>query len=55
MDNSKYTVQIIEDESGEIVKETKPMDNRQAEKVEAGMSINLNWERYSLKIKKVSQ
>lgn len=45
-----YVARIIEDKTGKIVRESKPMTERQANKLADGMGINLNWERYSTEV-----
>jgi hypothetical protein len=41
-----YVARIIESASGEVVAQSEPTYLRRAEKIEAGMGINLNWEQY---------
>lgn len=43
-------VHIIEDATGEVVQRMGPMDERRAEKVAAGASINLNHDEYSVEV-----
>ena len=38
----KYVVQIIEYDTGEVVKQFKPEGKRSAERIERGVNINLN-------------
>jgi len=41
-----YYVQVISYETDEIVKELGPMSERKADRVDNGLNINLNHERY---------
>ncbi len=43
-------MQIVEDETGEIVSQSKPTYLRRVEKIEDGAGINLNWEKFSTRI-----
>lgn len=45
----KY-VEIVHDESGEVMTRMGPMGERAAEKTEGGASINLNHAEYSIRI-----
>lgn len=45
----KY-VEIVKDDSKEVVKRMGPMNERKAEKVADGASINLNHDAYSIRI-----
>lgn len=46
----KYVVEIVEDETGDVVWRSKPTTHGRAEKIEDGTSINLNWEKFSTRI-----
>lgn len=55
-DNTEQVVvEVYEDETGEIVAQSKPTYRRRAEKIEDGYGINLNWERYSTRIVPASE
>ncbi len=45
-----FVMQIVEDETGEIVSQSKPTYLRRAEKIEDGAGINLGWEKFSTRI-----
>ncbi|MCR4339129.1 MAG: hypothetical protein NUW01_04485 [Gemmatimonadaceae bacterium] len=47
---TEYIVQIVQDATGKIEYASKPTYRRRAEKIEDGMGINLNWERFSTRI-----
>lgn len=51
---SKVYVEIVRNKPREIVKRMGPMDERRAERVEAGASINLNHEEFFTRIVKAS-
>lgn len=42
----KYVVQIIEYDTGEVVKQFKPEGKRSAERIERGVNINLNHDKF---------
>ena len=46
----QYVVEIVEDETGDVVWRSKPTTRRRAEKIEDGTGINLNWEKFSTRI-----
>ena len=46
---SNWTVQIVETETGAVVKEIECGDERRAERVERGVMINLNHDRFYTK------
>ena len=45
-----FYVEIVKASSGEVVKRMGPMSERQADKVESGVAINLNHEEYFTRI-----
>ncbi len=45
----KY-VEIVENETGEVVRRLGPMSEREAAKTEGGVSINLNWDKFHIRI-----
>lgn len=45
-----YYVEIVEDATGNIVKSMGPMSERKADRVEAGAFINLNHDKFSIRI-----
>ena len=45
-----HYVEIVEDSTGEVVKRMGPMNAGKADRVENGASINLNHERFSIRI-----
>lgn len=45
-----FYVEIVKSSSGEVVKRMGPMSERKAEKVEIGVSINLNHEEFFTRI-----
>jgi len=45
-----YAAQIIEDETGNIVFQSKPTYKARAEKIEDGMGINLDWTRFHTRV-----
>jgi uncharacterized FlaG/YvyC family protein len=50
----EYVVQVIESDTGKIEKEFKPQHSmRAAERLEDGVRINLNHEKYHTRIEKV--
>lgn len=49
-ENADYRVEVVEDATGTVVKTIECATQRQAERVEGGLSINLNHERYSTRI-----
>lgn len=48
---TKFVVQVIAREEGNVVKEIKCMSEKQAERVEEGININLNHEKFFTQIK----
>ena len=48
--NDAFRVEVVEDATGAVVKTIGCVTQRQAERVEGGLSINLNHERYSTRI-----
>lgn len=50
MTEEMVVVQIIKDATGEVVRESKPTSRWRAEKIEDGLGINLDWNRYSTRI-----
>ncbi|MBF84483.1 MAG: hypothetical protein CL489_08420 [Acidobacteria bacterium] len=42
-----YVVQIVEDSTGEVVKDFEPQPYNKACKIESGVSINMDHERFS--------
>ena len=48
--NDAFRVEVVEDATGAVVKAIGCVTQRQAERVEGGLSINLNHERYSTRI-----
>lgn len=53
--SDEWVVQVIEDETGKVEYESKPTYRRRAERIEDGMGINLNWERFSTRIVRVGE
>jgi len=52
----RHQVVVICDETGKVEKIGEPNKSlRMAEKVEAGLGINLNWDRYSTAIQPVDE
>lgn len=49
-ENEAYRVEVVEDATGAVVKSIGCVTQRQAERVEGGLCINLNHERYSTRI-----
>lgn len=47
---SGYFVEVVEDATGEVVKRMGPMSRRKAERVEDGVSINMNHEAFHTRI-----
>lgn len=47
---SVYYVEIVDDETGEVVKRMGPMNERKAERVENGANINMDHNRYYTRI-----
>ena len=47
-----YYVRIIEDETGKVEKEMGPMSERKADRVESGVLINLNHERFTVVVER---
>jgi hypothetical protein len=45
-----FYVEIVRASSGEVVEQMGPMSERQADKVESGVAINLNHEEYFTRI-----
>jgi hypothetical protein len=48
--DKQYVVRIIEHGTGKVEYESKPTSRRRAERIEDGMSINLNHERFYTEI-----
>lgn len=48
-ENEAYCVEVVEDATGAVVKSIGCVTQRQAERVEGGLCINLNHERHSLR------
>jgi len=53
MDN--YYIDIIESETGKIHQTMGPKPQRQAEKIEDGININLNHEKFHTELRKVEE
>ena len=49
-----FIVEIVKYEGGEVIKRFSPMSERQAERVDDGININLNHEEYYTRIVEVS-
>ncbi len=47
---TEYVVEVYDDGTGEVVHRSKPTYLRRAEKIEDGLSINLNHAAYSTRI-----
>lgn len=45
----QFYVEIFEDETGRVESRMGPMSKWKADKVEDGASVNLNWERFSIR------
>ena len=45
-----FYVEIVDSETKEVIERMGPMDERKAERVEAGASINLNHEKFFTRI-----
>lgn len=45
-------VQIVRDSNNEVVWQSRPLDERSAEKAERGAGINLNWEEFYTRVVK---
>jgi hypothetical protein len=54
-EQEQFVVEVVEDETGDIVSQSKPTYRRRAEKIEDGYMINLNHERYSTRIVPASE
>jgi hypothetical protein len=50
MSETFYYVTVVEDETDEEVKRLGPMRRARAEKVEDGLGVNLNWDRFHTEI-----
>lgn len=48
MDN--WHVEVVEDASGKVVKRMGPMPKRKAERVDTGVRINLDHDRFSTRV-----
>ncbi len=46
--NSLYIVQIIEDKTGNVAWASEPHSQREADKIEEGAGINLDWDHYHI-------
>ena len=46
----RYIIKIVDDETGEIVRSFERESKRDADKVADGASINLNHERFSVRV-----
>lgn len=46
----KYVVQIIKEDTGEVVTQMEPTGERAAERIERGANINLNHDEYYTEI-----
>ena len=47
---TRFFVEIFEDETGQVESRVGPMSKRKAEKVEDAAGINLDWERFSTRV-----
>lgn len=54
MSDESFVVEVVHDETGEVVSQSKPTYLRRAEKIEDGYSINLNHAAYSTRIVRAS-
>lgn len=50
MTEDLYVAQIVEDGTGKIVRQGPPLRERAADKMAAGMGINLNWDKFSTRV-----
>jgi hypothetical protein len=50
-----YVVQIVEDATGKVVRQSNPASHRRADKIEDGMNINLNHEAFHTRIVDASE
>lgn len=53
--SEQYIVRIIEDATGNVVKQLEPTSERQAGKLASAVSINLNHDDYSVEVVSVSE
>ena len=49
-EQTQYNVEIVEDATDEVVKRMGPMPERRAEKVAAGAMINLDHDRFHVRV-----
>ena len=49
-ENAAYRVEVVDETTGDVVKAIPCTSQRQAERVEGGININLNHERYFTRI-----
>jgi nitrogen regulatory protein PII-like uncharacterized protein len=54
-EQQQFVVEVVEDETGKIVAQSKPTSERRAEKIEDGYGINLNWEKFSTRVVPVDE
>lgn len=47
MKKQGWVVQVVEDATGEVIKQLPARDQRDAEKIERGIEINLDHEKYT--------
>jgi hypothetical protein len=50
MNKQKWVVKVVEDATGEVVKTLPARDQRDAEKIERGIEINLDHEKYTCSV-----
>lgn len=48
-----YYVEIVEFETNKVIKSMGPMSERKADRVDSGVTINLNHDRYFTRVRKV--
>ncbi len=48
----KYIVEVFEDKTGQVIKRIECASERQSDKVNDGLQINLDYERYTTRVVK---
>jgi hypothetical protein len=54
-DREQFVAQIVEDSTGNVVRQSAPTYKRRAESIEDGMLINLNHDNYSTRVVPASE
>jgi hypothetical protein len=50
-----WSVKVIESATGKVVKEMKVNSERQADRIETGLSINLNHEKFHTEVDEITE